>query len=164
MLAHVTWRDSTEARLECFSPLFRKNTEIHILTMNEETISERSIKNIDDFLALSDVDLEKMRQFLFEDCKFNCENSSYGFDVPEGADEAKINHEEFGVLNGHNALEKSTMKYLLISEHDQESYTNNYGRLQFDNEWNSHLTTIVMKNGTVVGYGDSGLNLGQWEQ
>jgi hypothetical protein len=164
LLTRVTWRDSAEARLEYFSPLFGKNSDIHILTITDGSISERSFQIIEDFLGLSDLHLEKIKQFLWEDCKLNCEISSYGFDVPDGRNEVQINHEEFGVQTGDDALKKSTLKYLLISEYDQESYPNNYGHLQFDNEWNSHLTTIVMKNGNIVGCGDSGLNLGQWEK
>jgi hypothetical protein len=163
ILTRVTWRDSTEARFECFSSLLGKNSEVHILTINDHSISERSFQVIHDFIDLSDVHLERMKQFLWEDCKLNCEISSYGFDVPDGRDEVQINHQEFGVFNGDDALEKSTLSYLLISEYDQENYSNNYGRLQFDNEWNSHLTTIVMKNGNLVGCGDSGLHIGQWE-
>jgi hypothetical protein len=162
--AHVIWRDSTEARLEYFSPQFEKNNEIRIFTISDNCISDRSFQIIDDFLSLSDVHLEKIKQFLWEDCKLNCETSSYGFEVPDGKNEVEINHEEFGVLTGDDAFKKSTLKYLLISEYDQENYPNNYGHLQFDNEWNSHSTTIVMKNGNIVGYGDSGLNIGRWEK
>jgi hypothetical protein len=163
ILARVTWRSSTEARFECFSPLFGKNSEVHVLTASDSRISERSFHTINDFLGLSDVHLEGIKQLLWEDCKLNCEISSYGFDVPDGSDEVQINHQAFGVFNGNDALEKSALRYLLISEDDQESYPNNYGRLQFDNEWNSHLSTIVMKNGTIVGCGDSGLHIGKWE-
>jgi hypothetical protein len=34
--------------------------------------------------------------------------------------------------------------------------------IDFDNEWNSHLT-IVIRNGEAVGYGDSGVNVGEFE-
>lgn len=163
ILKLVTWRDSKEARFECFSPMFEKNVDVYILTNNDHTIADRSFQIVNDFLTISHQHIEKIKNFLWEDCKLNCEATSYGFDVPDGKDEVEVNHEEFGVFNGADALAKSTLKYLLISEDDQESYPNNYGHLPFDNEWNSHLTTVVMKNGEIVGWGDSGLYLGEYE-
>lgn len=163
IIKKFTWRDSAEARLEYFSPLFGKNIEVRVITINNDCISDRSLQVVNDFLDLSHLHLEKIKQFLWEDCKLCCDVTSYGFEVPDGKDEVQINHQEFGVFNGDDALEKSTLKYLLVLEDDQENYSNNYGRLLFDNEWNSHLSTIVMKNGNIVGYGDSGLHLGKWE-
>jgi hypothetical protein len=163
ILQRITWRDSREARCEFFSPVLERTIKVHVLTRADERISDRSIQIINDFLGLSHTHLDTIKQYLWDNCKLNCESSSYGFDVPDGADEGQINHQEFGVFNQDDALEKSTLKYLLISEDDQEDYPNNYGRLQFDNEWNSHLTTIVMKNAGIVGAGDSGLYLGSWE-
>lgn len=163
ILKLVAWHDSQEARFECFSPIFEKNAGIHILTNTDHSISDRSFRTVNDFLNLNHKHIELIQNFLWEDCKLNCELTSYGFDVPDGKDEVGVNHEEFGVFNGEDALAKSTFIYLLISEDDQEEYPSNYGHLRFDNEWNSHLTTVVMKNGEIVGWGDSGLYLGEYE-
>jgi hypothetical protein len=163
VLKIVTWRDSTEARFECFSPMLGQNVDVHILTTLDRRVSDRSIQIINDFLNISHQHLDTIKNFLWEDCKLNCESSSYGFDVPDGKDEAEVNHEEFGVFNGEDALTKSTFLYLLIGEDDQENYLSNYCHLNFDNEWNSRLTTLVMKNGEIVGWGESGLYLGKYE-
>jgi hypothetical protein len=164
ILKQVVWRDSKEARLQCFSPMLGISVEVDVLTNHEMRISERSFQVIRDFLGLSLEQLEKIKQFLWEDCKLCCEVSSYGFDVPDGKDEVQTNHDEFGVHSPDDALRRSSLDCLLIVESDQESYAGNYGLLVFDNEWNSHLTTVVMKDASVVGYGDSGLNIGRFER
>lgn len=159
----LVWRDSNEARLLCFSPLFATDIKIEILTNHEGAVSDRTLRVIHDFLALSSNELEKIKQFLWEDCKLNCDLSSYGFDVPEGKTETQANHDEFGVHNGDDALRKSVPPSLSIYESDQETYKGNFGHLHFDNEWNSHLTTVVMRDGEIVGFGDSGLSLKAFE-
>ena len=163
ILKLITWQDSTKAEFECFSPMLGKNVEIKIRTNNDYNISDRSFQIINDFLALAPQDIEIIKNFLWEDCKQACDASDYGFDVPDGKNITEVNHEEFGVFNGEDALAKSFFDGLLIIEGDQDEYANNYGFLHFDNEWNSHLTTVVMKNGSIVGCGDSGLWLGEYE-
>jgi hypothetical protein len=164
ILNMTTWRDSHEIRLKCFPPVFEKSVDVHILTKDKDRISDRSVQIVNDLLGLSVQHLKTIKNYLWEDCKLNCEVSDYGFDVPEGKTEQEVNHEEFGVFNGEDAYEKSNLEYLLISENDQDDHTNNYGLLTFDNEWNGHLTVVVMKNGDIVGCGDSGLYLGEYEE
>ncbi len=163
ILKRVVWRASNEARFWCFSPLLGLDIEIQVFTAAEYRISDRSFYVINDFLGLDPSQLEHIKQFLWEDCQFCCDTTSYGFDVPEGQDEAKTNHIEFRVHSPDDALKESTLKYLLVTEDDQEHYPSNFGRLTFDNEWNGDLTTVVMKNGSIVGYGDSGLYIGKFE-
>lgn len=163
ILKHLVWRDANEARLVCFSSVLGCKVDVHVLTENEERISPRSLQVIHDFLGLSLDQFEKIKQFLWQDCKLCCDVTSYGFHVPDDSDEVQVNHDEFGVHGPDDAFEKSSLKYLLVAESDQQSYLGNFGRLTFDNEWNSHLTTVVMKNGAIVGYGDSGLNIGRFE-
>jgi hypothetical protein len=160
----ATWRDSSEIRLKCFSPVLEQSVDIHILTKDEDRISNRSVRIVNDLLELSIQHFETMRNYLWEDCKLNCDVTDYGFDVPEGKTEQDVNHEEFGVFNAEDAYEKSSLKYLLIIEDDQDEYANNYGLLTFDNEWNENFTVVVMKNGDIVGFGDSGLYLGKYEK
>jgi hypothetical protein len=159
----LVWRDSWEARVTFFSPLFGVDVEIEILSTQGECISGRSLRVINDFLELTPAQLGKIKHYLWEDCKLNCEVSSYGFDVPDDKDESQVNHEEFGVHNPDDAFEKSSPPRLLIIEDDQINYESNFGRLTFDNEWNSSLTTIVMRDGEIVGCGDSGVNVGRFE-
>jgi hypothetical protein len=160
----ATWRNSDELRLECFLPVFEKSVNIHILTKNEHSISDRSVRIVNDLLGLSRQHLEIIKNYLWEDCKFCCDVTDYGSNVSEEKTDQEVNLEEFGVFNKEDAYGKSYLEYLLISEDNQEDYTNNYGLLTFDNEWNGHLTVVVMKNGNIVGFGDSGLYLGKYEE
>jgi hypothetical protein len=157
------WRNSDELEFKCFVPVFEKSVSVQILTKDKECISDSSVQIVNNLLGLSAQHLEIIKNYLWEDCKLNCDVSDYGFDVPEGKTEQEVNHEEFGVFNGEDAYEKSDLQYLLISEADRDVYTNNYGLLTFDNQWNGHLTEVVMKNGDIVGYGDSGSYLGEYE-
>jgi hypothetical protein len=160
----ATWRDSGELRLECFPPVFEQSVNVHILTKDKDHISDRSVRIVNDLLELSVQHFETIKNYLWEDCQLSCEVTDYGFDVPEGKTEQEVNHEEFGVFNGEDAYKKSRLEYLLIIEDDQDEYANNYGLMTFDNEWNGHLTVVVMKNGDIVGFGDSGLYLGKYEK
>jgi hypothetical protein len=157
------WQSSYELELKCFVPVFEKSVTVQILTKDPDRISESSVQIVNDLLGLSEQHLETIENYLWEDCKINCEVSDYGFDVPEGKTLQEANHEEFGVFNGEDAYEKSNLEYLIISENDRDIYTNNYGLLTFDNQWNGHLTEVVMKNGNIVGSGDSGSYLGKYE-
>lgn len=163
ILAIATWRNSDEAEFECFLPVFGGKVEMHILTKNKQAISDRSVHVVNDFIALSSQHLNTIKAFLWEDCKANCEDSSYGFEVPDGKSEIEVNHQEFGVFNGEDAYQKSSLSFL-VCESDQEKFSNNYGYLYFDNSWNTHLTTVVMKNGSIIGYGDSGVYIGKYEK
>jgi hypothetical protein len=163
ILELLVWRDSNEARFERFSPLLGLNAEIQILTATEHRIAERSFRIVNDFLGLRPAQLEAIKKFLWDDCKLCCAMTSYGFDIADDQDETETNHREFRVHGPDDVLKASTLKYLLIIEDDQESYRSNFARLTFDNEWNSSLTTVVMKDGSIVGCGDSGLHIGQFE-
>lgn len=160
----MVWRDANEARLECFSQLFGQKVEVRVLTTGSERLADRSVATINDFLALTQPHFDQIQQLLWQDCQQCCNLTSYGFDVPDGPDEAQINQQEFGVHNPDDAWQKSTLVYLLVIEEYQQSYPSNYGLLTFDNEWNGALTVVVMKNGRIVGSGDSGLYIGQFEQ
>lgn len=161
LLAQITWRSGQEAQLDCFSPLFGKNVEIRIATDIANAISDRTIQIINDFLALPPTEMETIKGFLWEDCELCCEEIACD-EIPEGMTETEANHHYYGVFGPEDAYRKSNFRYLYVSEY-REEYTGNYGCLPFDNEWNSHLTTIVMRNGKIVGYGDSGIYLGQFE-
>lgn len=158
ILKFTTWINNEEAVLECFSPLIEKNVKIKIYTNEKHKISNRSIDIVNQFIRLSPPELCTIKKFLWEDCQFCCANISWGVYVPEGKSETEANHEDLGVFNEQDALEKSSLK-VTIYESDEECYTDNYGYLCFDNSWNSHLTTIIMKNGKIVGYGDSGVDV-----
>ena len=159
----ATWRSENELRLLCYVPVFEKDIEIHLFSEKDNYISDRSVQTINDLIALSLAQFKRIKELLWDDCKLNCEVSSYGFDVPDNKSESEVNHENFSVFNPEDAYKKSTLIYLNISEDDQNNYQSNFGHLTFDNEWNSHLTVVIMKNGNIVGYGDSGLYLGEFE-
>ncbi len=158
----VVWRNSDEANFECFLPAFDKTVEVKIFTNACQVISDRSIQIVNDFINLTHQHLTVIKSFLWEDCRSCCEDISWGVDVPDGKTEAEANHEDIGVFNEEDAYRKSSLS-LRVYENKEEEYKSNYGFLYFDNEWNSHLTTVVMKNGNIVGYGDSGLYVGEFE-
>jgi hypothetical protein len=155
----VVWRSTYEARLECFLPAFDQTVLVKFFTNTDRIISDRSVQIVNDCIALTDHHLSVIADFLWQDCKSCCDTLSWGVDVPEGKTEAEANHEDIGVLNAADAFRKSTLS-VGIYEDDQEAYDSNYGHLSFDTPWNSHFMTVVMKNGNIVGYGNSGLWIG----
>jgi hypothetical protein len=158
----VVWRDTYEARAQIFSPAFDQTVEVSIYTAAAETISDRSIHIINDFIALTDQHLNAVKSFLWQDCQSCCNSLSWGVLVPAGKTEAEANHEDLGVLNADDAYVKASLK-LKIYEDAQKEYEANYGHLTFDTHWNSHFVAVIMKNGNIVGFGNSGLWLGAFE-
>jgi hypothetical protein len=159
----VDWRDTYEARFECFVPAFDQTVKVSFFTHAAETISDRSVQIVNDFIALADQHISAVKGYLWQDCQSCCETLSWGVYVPDGKTEAEANHEDIEVFNAEDAYRKSTLS-LGIYEDDQQAYASNYGHLSFDTPWNSHIVCVVMKNGDIVGYGDSGLWLGAFER
>ena len=116
ILNMATWQNSHELRLKCFPPVLKKSVDVYIFTQDEDRISDRSVQIVNNLLGLSVQHLKTIKEYLWEDCKLNCELTNYGFDVPEGKTVQEVNHEEFGVLNAEDAYEKSNLEYLLIPE------------------------------------------------
>lgn len=164
MLALCTWKDGEAwfGKFAGHSPLFGQAVEIHLLVENDYDISDRTVLIMNDFLKLKTDDLTTIKRFLWEGCQECCESSSYGFEVSKGQSETEANHAGFGVFNEEDAYAKSHLTYLQICEEDQE-LQGNYGHIHFDNEWESHGTVIVMKNGQLIGYGEDGLYVGAYE-
>lgn len=156
------WRNTTEARLAIYSPLFCRNIEVRLLTKQQHTISGTSIAILNDFLNLADDALVLIKAFLWENYLECCDHSDYGFHSKEGQTEREATFEAFGVSSQEDAYRRSSFLYFLISE-ENEKYKNRYGHLTFDNEWESHLSEVVMKNGKIVGCGESGSYLGKYE-
>lgn len=164
MLKLCVWKERAGwfVKFVCHSPLFEREVEIHLLVENDHKISDRTVLIVNDFLSLKTDDLAVIKRFLWEGCQECCKSSSYGFEVREGQNETEANHEGFGVFNEEDAYAKSHLMYLQICEEDQE-LKSNYGLIHFDNEWETHGAVIVMKNGSVVGYGEDGLYVGTYE-
>jgi hypothetical protein len=158
----VVWRDTYQARVQVFSPAFNQMVEVSFHTEVAETVSGRSIQIVNDFIALTEQDLSKIKNFLWQDCQACCESLSWGVFVPAGKTEAQANHEDIGVLSAEDAYSKASLS-LNVYEDVQKEYDSNYGHLTFDTNWNSHFVTVVMKNGDIVGFGNSGLWLGAFE-
>jgi hypothetical protein len=161
----LKWRDEDqyEANMECFLPNFNRTVKLHIIVNNAGKISDRTVAIVNDFIGLTQQHLAIIKNYLWQDCQLCCDCSSYGFDVPEGMTETEANHAAFGVYTGENAYQKSNLS-LSIIEANEDEYTSNFGRLLFDNEWNGHLTAVAMRNGDIVGSGDSGIYLGKFEK
>ncbi|MEM8863880.1 MAG: hypothetical protein AAGD96_36690 [Chloroflexota bacterium] len=149
-------------QFECVSPLLDQTIEIHLIVNNDYQISDRTLAIVNAFLGLNERSLPEVKRFLWEGCQLCCEEISYGVEVKEGQTETEANHEAFGVFNGDDAFKKSSFMYLLINESNEE-FVGNYGLLNFDNEWESHISVVVMKDGEIVGHGESGVYVGQFE-
>jgi hypothetical protein len=159
----VVWRDTYEARFECFVPALGQTVKVSFFAHAAETISDRSVQIVNDFIALTDQHIAVVKAYLWQDCQSCCETLSWGVYVPHGKTEAEANHEDIGVFNASDAHEKSTLS-LGVYEDDQQAYVSNYGHLRFDTPWNSHIVCVVMKNGDIVGCGNSGLWLGAFDK
>lgn len=162
--ANPTWSTDRpwEARASVRSPLWSHPVEVHVLAEQEGRVTDRTAVIVRDFLSLRPEDRADIQRELWRSCRECCELIDFGAAARPGQTLAEANHDHLGVRSEEDALQESTLRYLLIDEGDQK-FAGNYGQLVFDNEWNSDLTVVVMKNGRIVGHGDSGLYVGRYE-
>ncbi len=163
LLARCAWQEGgLVAKVSLNLAPFGK-VEVHVETKEIQILSDRSVEIINGLLNLDENAMYLVKQYLFDSCRECCVDSDYGAEVRLGQTQPEANHELFGVHNPEDALAKSHLKYVCIDE-NEEGLKGNYGLFTFDNEWNSHLDVIVMKDGKIVGRGDSGLYLGAFEK
>ncbi len=159
----ATWREPDEARFTLFVPAFGQAVEFRAYTNVPGQISARGLATIRDVVALDADALARIKQLIWENCVLCCEGSSYGFDVPEGQSETEANFANFGVHDPQGAYEKCSPPIVSVYEIDHADYAADYAHITFDNAWESHLMTVIVRNGEVVGGGESGVYLGQFE-
>lgn len=162
ILAQCEWKDDGyTAVLELRSPVLG-TVPVHIATTNPPAISDRSVAIVNDTLNLDGNAVDLIKRHLWESCKECCEYFMCDVELKPGQTETEANHEKYGVFNPDDAFAKSHLTEVYVSEGDEE-LKGNYGNITFDNEWNSHSDVVVMKNGKIVGRGDSGVYLGVFE-
>jgi hypothetical protein len=159
----AAWREPDEARFPLFVPVFGQAVEFRVCTKVPGEISARGHATIRDVVALRPDALARIKALIWENCVLCCEGSSYGFDVPEGRSETEANFANFGVHDAQSAYEQCSPPIVSIYEIDHADYAGNYAHITFDNAWESHLMTVIVRNGVVVGGGESGIRLGQFE-
>jgi len=72
--------------------------------------------------------------------------------------------EYFKIYNKDDVFASVILDEIVISEYtDQKKYKGNYAVIQFDSSWGD-LIDIVMKDGKIVGGGQNGMWLGEFEQ
>ncbi len=164
ILEACTWKPGEEwlGTFPLPVPLFGREVELQLLVEDDRQISDRTAAIVNEIQKLNGADLNAIKDYLWESCQSCCEDISYGVDIREGQSETEANHEAFQVFNREDAYNKSNLLYVMIHEGDQ-SYPSNYARLHFDNEWEGHMCVMVVKDGKVVGYGEDGLFIGQFE-
>lgn len=154
ILAQCEWKeDGFTAVLVLRLPVLG-TVPVHIATTKPPAISDRSIAIVSDTFNLDENALHLIKQHLWESCMACCEYFSCIGEVKPGQTETEANHERYGVFNPDDAFARSHLMDIYISEDDEE-LKGNYGHLNFDNEWNTHVDVVVMKNGKNVGRGDT---------
>lgn len=162
ILNSITWKENWLGIFEAYAPLFERVVRIEVLTQTDRTVSDRTLTILNDFTQLGPSAVDPIKRFLWESGNQCFECVDYGVRAEPGQTHTDANRSAFGVFSPDDAFQKSRFTHLLIEEENQQ-YPNNYGHLYFDNEWEGHFFVVVMKNGRLVGYGEDGLHIGQFE-
>lgn len=113
--------------MKVHSNFFEKEVTVDLLTSDfnlentDEIISEKFVQAVNDFLGLSIDNRPLMKKLLYKHCVECCENTSYGFEIPNGETEAQTNMREFGIRDEQNAFEKSNLSSITIIESELEA-------------------------------------------
>lgn len=144
------WDDWNFATITVYSPLFGKEVEVRFMPDFDSgrTITDKMAASLNDFLALTEKELETVKQHLWEDCKQAFEEISYGVELLEGETETEANHRDFEIFNPEDAYRKSFFKRISIPE--EPKLTNHYAVIDFSPEWESHGCSIIVKNGVII--------------
>lgn len=162
LLAIARWADG-HATFTLDVPLFGGGIKFEVLADHDRALTERTAETVRQVQALDASDMARIVEVVWDNYVLNMETTGYGLEVREGQTETEANLDDFGIHDAATAYARTTLKYCLIIEDKQSEYTANYATLFMDNEWETHGVDIVIRNGRVVGGGENGLWIGQFE-
>jgi hypothetical protein len=164
ILSQCVWDEYNFATLNVFSRMFNGSVEVRFNPEYDSgrRIDEKMVAALNDFLNLTESDLETVKDYLWQDCQESFASISYGVDVLEGETEAQANHRDFGIHSREDAYAKSDFSRVSIREAPEVK--NNYAAIDFSPDWErEHGCSVIMKNGRLIAKYSNDVYCGQYE-
>ncbi|MEM6629363.1 MAG: hypothetical protein AAF694_06800 [Bacteroidota bacterium] len=166
LLKLCNWDDLNFASFVIHSDFFEKEVEIAVRPAydSRRRITDKMIACVNDFLALSQEHLPKVKELLYAHCELCFETTSYGVDIHEGETEEEATRREFEVHSAADAYRQVQVPKIGIDEkHDR--YKNRYVELLFYPPWEQeHGCNIILQNGIPIDWQESMPHMGKYEQ
>ncbi len=165
ILEKTTW-DYYIAMGTCpvYVPLFEK--EIPFIFFQDSnltpSITEKMFECVKDILALEKLELETIKEMLWEECYFAFSVTDYGCEPIAGETDLEANFREFGISNKEDAYSKSEIIEIQIAQ-EYDTYSGRYAEIKI-NSASDNLISIIVKNGKIIDFDDDGTNLGSFEE
>lgn len=119
ILDQCTWDYYKAATLNVYQKALDKTVEIYIAPLDKAPgeINDTIVQAINDFINLTEADIEHIKDFIYWFCKLSCDVTSYGdldIEFREDETEQEMNLRYFGVENREDAFAKSDLNSVAI--------------------------------------------------
>jgi hypothetical protein len=160
-LAAITVWDNYLGNLSLFIPLFNDTIKIVLFADLDQSpeVTDKMAVIVNDLLQLKQDQLGRVKDFLWEECRFAFHVADYGVEPMEGESHVEAHLREFEISNAEDAFSKSSIKEIHISD----NFKNRYAEIKIETCSDNYISLIV-KNGHIIDFGDDGVFLGWFEE
>lgn len=161
-LAAITvWDENKLGNLSLFIPLFSDTLKIVLFCDFDQApgVTDKMTAICNDLLQIQQDQLGRVKDLLWDECLFSFHVADYGVEPMEGESHVDAHLREFEIHNGEDALAKSSIKEIHVSD----EFNNRYAEIKVDTGSDNYISLIV-KNGQIIDFGDDGVHLGWFEE
>ena len=164
ILIKTTWDENEMGNCPLFVNLFDK--EIAFIFFQDHqpkpSITDKMIDCVNDVLGLDTSELERIKDFLWEECQFAFTVSDYGFEPESEETHLEAHLRGFEISNKDDAYSKSKVLGIYIHQESDE-FEGRYAEIAIDTA-SDNLISIIVKNGKLIDFDDDGTYLGWFEE
>jgi hypothetical protein len=159
LTSKTVWDENGLGNLSLFIPLFDKSINIVLFPNQGSEVTDKMTDIVNDLLQLQQDQLDRVKDLLWEECRFAFHVADYGVEPMEGESHVEAHLREFEISNAEDAFSKSSIKEIHVSD----EFKNRYAEIKVDTCSDNYISLIV-KNGRIIDFGDDGVYLGWFEE
>ena len=155
------WDDTGLGHLALFVPLFGERLAFVLFPAPdaEAEVTGTMAATVGDVLQLGGADVQHLKDFLWEEANFAFQVADYGVEAQPGETGLQAHLRDFGILNADDALAKSRVREV----HVTDGFSSCYAELKV-NTGSDNYVSIVVKDGRIVDFDDDGTHLGWFDE
>ena len=156
----VRWDDLNLGHLTLFVPLLSRELPFVLFggEDNGSEVTDKMTATINDVLALSPEDREKVKELLWEECNFAFQVTDYGVEAEEGESPLAAHLREFGISGPDAAFDQSEFREI----HIRGGFAGRFAAIKVTTG-SQNFVSIIVKNGRMVDFDDDGTHLGWFD-
>lgn len=161
LTAQTTWDDNELGNLSLFVPLFGETIEFVLFPEPGKTpeVTDKMTAIVNDVLLLPPGQLDRVKELLWEECRFSFHVADYGVEPLEGESHEEAHFREFGIYNPEDAFAKSHIAAI----HVTDELEGRYAAIKVKTGSQNYISLIV-KNGSIIDLDDDGTYLGWFDK